>query len=61
MQTRLIMGVVLVLCAVIFVIQNMFEAKFNILFITITMPALIFYALLLVIGFALGVLVKSKK
>lgn len=61
MQTRIIMGVVLALCAVIFVIQNMANTKFNILFISIEMPALIFYVILLVIGFGLGIIVKSKK
>lgn len=61
MQTRLIMGIVLALCAVIFVIQNMHTATFKILFISIQMPALVFYAILLVIGFALGILIKNKK
>ncbi|HPN81786.1 MAG TPA: hypothetical protein PLM00_00230 [Spirochaetota bacterium] len=61
MQTRMIMGVVLAVCAVIFIAQNMSDATFKILFITIQMPALIFYVLLLVIGFGLGIVVKSKK
>jgi len=52
---------VLALCAVIFIVQNMFTTEFRILFITIQMPALIFYAVLLAIGFILGMLVKGKK
>ncbi len=60
MQTRMIMGIVLAVCAVIFIAQNMFDTKFKILFITIEMPALIFYVALLVIGFGLGIVVKSK-
>ncbi len=60
MQTRMIMGIVLAVCAFIFIAQNMFDTKFKVLFITIEMPALIFYVLLLVIGFGLGIVVKSK-
>ena len=61
MQSRLVLMLVLALCAVIFVVQNMFTTEFRILFVTIQMPALIFYAVLLAIGFVLGMLVSKKK
>jgi len=56
----MIMGIVLAVCAVIFIAQNMSRIDLNILFFTFSSPALIFYIILLGIGFALGILVKSK-
>ena len=52
---------VLVILALIFILQNMTEAPFRLLFITITMPALILYALLLGIGFLVGFLFAGRK
>ena len=45
---------VLAILAAVFVIQNLPVVPFNILFIEIKMPGLIFYGLLLGIGFLLG-------
>jgi len=57
----MIMGIVLAVCAVIFIAQNIFvDTEFQILFIDIKMPRLIFYIVFILIGFALGISVKSK-
>lgn len=52
--------VVLALLAVIFLIQNMNPTSFRILFIEIKMPGIIFYILLLGIGFVLGYLFSRR-
>lgn len=61
LETRTYVIIGLVVLAVIFLIQNFATATLNILFIKITMPSIIFYSILLGIGFLLGFLSKSKK
>jgi len=51
----------LVVLAVIFLIQNFATSTLKIFFIKITMPSIIFYSILLGIGFLLGFLSKNKK
>ena len=61
LETRTYVIIGLVVLAVIFLIQNFSTATLNILFIKITMPSIIFYSILLGIGFLLGFLSKNKK
>ncbi len=61
MDTRTILIFILVVLAVIFAIQNLTPIDFKLLFITISMPGLIFYALLVGIGFLIGYLFAGRK
>ena len=60
METRTYVIIGLIVLAAIFLIQNFADATLRILFIKIEMPSIIFYALLLGIGFLLGFLSKKK-
>lgn len=61
LEPKTIIFIVLVLLAVIFVIQNLSNVPFKILFVTVQMPGIIFYTLLLGIGFLLGFLFANRK
>lgn len=61
LEPKTIVFIVLILLAVIFVIQNLGNVPFKILFVTVQMPGIIFYSLLLGIGFLLGFLFVNRK
>jgi len=61
LSARTITFFVLALLAVIFILQNFGTIDFKILFIKISMPSIIFSSLLLVIGFAGGLLYKGRR
>ncbi len=61
LNARTITFFVLALLALIIILQNLTGTAFKVLFIDIGMPRIFFFSILLGIGFAGGLLYKSKK
>jgi len=61
METKNIMIISLLVLAAIVIIQNLTTVPLKVLFITIEMPRIIFYPLLIGIGFLIGFMGAKKK
>jgi uncharacterized integral membrane protein len=61
LETRTILIMSLALVVLIIVLQNLGETTFQVLFLAINMPRIIFYLVLVLVGFLLGYQFAKRK